>query len=57
MTLHTEWLRRALLATALTMAGPALAADDGKVANFLLNNGMEVVVIPDHRAPIVTQMV
>ncbi|MBA1143289.1 M16 family metallopeptidase [Mesorhizobium neociceri] len=57
MTLHTEWLRRALLATALTMAGPALAADDGKVANFLLDNGMEVVVIPDHRAPIVTHMV
>ena len=57
MTLHTEWLRRALLATALTLAGPALAADDGKVANFLLDNGMEVVVIPDHRAPIVTHMV
>jgi zinc protease len=46
-----------LLATALTLAGPALAADDGKVANFLLDNGMEVVVIPDHRAPIVTHMV
>jgi len=57
MTLHTEWLRRALLATALTVAGPAFAADDGKVANFLLDNGMEVVVIPDHRAPIVTHMV
>ncbi|MER9686732.1 MULTISPECIES: pitrilysin family protein [unclassified Mesorhizobium] len=57
MTFHTEWLRRALLATALTMAGPALAADDGKVANFLLDNGMEVVVVPDHRAPIVTHMV
>lgn len=57
MTLHTEWLRRALLTTALTVAGPALAADDGKVANFLLDNGMEVVVIPDHRAPIVTHMV
>ncbi|MGX9147781.1 M16 family metallopeptidase [Mesorhizobium sp. 128a] len=57
MTLHAEWLRRALLATALTVAGPALAADDGKVANFLLDNGMEVVVIPDHRAPIVTHMV
>ncbi|ESX24594.1 zinc protease [Mesorhizobium sp. L103C119B0] len=46
-----------MLATALTMAGPALAADDGKVANFLLDNGMEVVVVPDHRAPIVTHMV
>ena len=28
-----------------------------QVDNFLLNNGMEVVVIPDHRAPIVTHMV
>ncbi|WP_246800699.1 M16 family metallopeptidase [Mesorhizobium amorphae] len=37
---------------------PVLAAtDDGKVADFLLNNGMEVVVVPDHRAPIVTHMV
>jgi len=53
-------LRRMLLTTALALVttGPVLAAsDDGKVANFLLNNGMEVVVIPDHRAPIVTHMV
>ncbi|WP_192179566.1 M16 family metallopeptidase [Mesorhizobium amorphae] len=57
MTPHTEWLRSAVLTTALALAGPALAADDGKVTNFLLNNGMEVVVIPDHRAPIVTHMV
>lgn len=28
-----------------------------EVSNFLLDNGMEVVVIPDHRAPIVTHMV
>ena len=28
-----------------------------KVANFTLANGMEVVVIPDHRAPVVTHMV
>ncbi len=57
MTLSTRRLRTALLATALTTVGPALAADDGKVADFLLDNGMEVVVIPDHRAPIVTHMV
>ncbi|MBB6414129.1 zinc protease [Mesorhizobium sangaii] len=37
---------------------PVLAAnDDRMVRNFLLDNGMEVVVIPDHRAPIVTHMV
>ncbi|TIL50031.1 MAG: insulinase family protein, partial [Mesorhizobium sp.] len=42
------------------LTGPVLAdnkPDDGKVTNFLLDNGMEVVVIPDRRAPIVTHMV
>ena len=28
-----------------------------KVSHFKLKNGMEVVVIPDHRAPVVTHMV
>jgi zinc protease len=52
-------LRAALLAAtlALVAAFPAHAADDGEVKDFLLDNGMEVVVIPDHRAPIVTHMV
>lgn len=52
-------LRAALLASALALAAaaPARAADDGEVKDFLLDNGMEVVVIPDHRAPIVTHMV
>ncbi|MET0599052.1 MAG: pitrilysin family protein [Mesorhizobium sp.] len=39
---------------------PAQAEAPGKqeaIENFLLGNGMEVVVIPDHRAPIVTHMV
>ncbi|WP_287380859.1 pitrilysin family protein, partial [Mesorhizobium sp.] len=60
MTPQAEWLRGTLLALALVMTGPVLAdnkPDDGKVTNFLLDNGMEVVVIPDHRAPIVTHMV
>lgn len=45
------------------LAGPALSqtaqpkSENGKVENFLLSNGMEVVVIPDHRAPVVTHMV
>ncbi|MGX9181759.1 M16 family metallopeptidase [Mesorhizobium sp. BHbdii] len=39
------------------LVDPALAADGGKVTDFLLDNGMEVIVIPDHRVPIVTQMV
>ncbi|TIU68986.1 MAG: insulinase family protein, partial [Mesorhizobium sp.] len=60
MTPQAEWLRGTLLALAFVMTGPVLAdnkPDDGKVTNFLLDNGMEVVVIPDHRAPIVTHMV
>ena len=28
-----------------------------QVANFTLSNGLDVVVIPDHRAPVVTHMV
>ncbi|MER9058084.1 pitrilysin family protein [Mesorhizobium sp. M0213] len=60
MTFQAEWLRATLLGLALVMAAPALAGnnpDDGVVTDFLLDNGMEVVVIPDHRAPIVTHMV
>ncbi|MES0100955.1 pitrilysin family protein [Mesorhizobium sp. M0019] len=60
MTFQAEWLRGTLLGLALVMAAPAVAdnnPDDGVVTDFLLDNGMEVVVIPDHRAPIVTHMV
>lgn len=68
MTSRTEWLRTALLATSLIVfvntsalaespASPAAAPAEFKVTDFLLDNGMEVVVIPDHRAPIVTHMV
>ena len=45
---------------ALPLAGLARgcrASADSEVTDFLLDNGMEVVVIPDHRAPIVTHMV
>jgi len=56
--------RRVLFAVLLVsgFANGAAAAgsspgDDGKVTDFTLANGMEVVVIPDHRAPIVTHMV
>ncbi|MBZ9852469.1 insulinase family protein [Mesorhizobium sp. CA13] len=66
MTFQAERLRKTLLATSLAfvIAGPApaaFAADkrpaEFKVTDFLLDNGMEVVVIPDHRSPIVTHMV
>ena len=42
---------------ALPAAAQEAAKKQNDVANFLLDNGMEVVVIPDHRAPIVTHMV
>ena len=71
MALNTEWRRQlgsAGLALVL-LAGPAAAespADkspgdktlaENQISSFLLDNGMEVVVIPDRRAPIVTHMV
>ncbi|MGB3391315.1 MAG: pitrilysin family protein [Pseudaminobacter sp.] len=47
-----------LLAVCATQArAEDTGGNAGSVANFLLDNGMEVVVIPDHRAPIVTHMV
>lgn len=47
-------IRRLMLATALMAAAPALAED---VTTFQLKNGLDVVVIEDHRAPVVVQMV
>jgi zinc protease len=39
-------------------AAPAPSVADGPpVASFTLSNGLEVVVVPDHRAPVVTHMV
>ncbi|HMO06427.1 MAG TPA: pitrilysin family protein [Paracoccaceae bacterium] len=50
-------LRRLILpAFALAFAPPA-AGDSGDVTDFMLPNGMQVVVIEDHRAPAVTSMV
>jgi zinc protease len=43
----------AILATAVA----AHAAADRDISHFTLANGLEVVVIPDHRAPVVTHMV
>ncbi|TKT69183.1 insulinase family protein [Aquamicrobium sp. LC103] len=52
-------IRSAFAAFSLVMiAGPQLAqADENPVADFKLANGLEVVVIPDRRAPVVTHMV
>ena len=41
----------------LGAAGTARAAAEAKVAHFTLWNGLEVVVVPDHRAPVVTHMI
>jgi zinc protease len=50
-----------LLAALLpAFAGSAIAQTAGKPqppANFTLPNGLQVVVIPDHRTPVVTQMI
>jgi zinc protease len=45
-----------VIALALFSAAPARAAETA-VTQFTLQNGMQVVVIPDHRAPVVTQMI
>ncbi|CAN5448945.1 pitrilysin family protein [soil metagenome] len=54
----TSIRRRAVLAWAflLILASPAAAIDTG-IETFTLANGMQAVVIPDHRAPVVTHMV
>ena len=48
-------IRRALATLALVAAPLAAAGED--VTSFALDNGMEVVVIEDHRAPAVVHMV
>jgi len=44
------------IAALIAFAVPARAAGP-QVFQFALQNGMQVVVIPDHRAPVVTQMI
>jgi zinc protease len=39
-----------------SLAGPA-AAEGPDISHFILLNGLEVVVIPDHRTPVVTHMI
>src|SRR6476620_4863643 len=55
--------RTALILAAFSLASMAVAvAVDGaratpRVVEFTLGNGLQVLVIPDHRAPVVTQMI
>src|SRR5438105_8705388 len=45
-----------LVANAAGAIAPA-AASAPQISHFTLPNGLEVVVIPDHRAPVVTHMI
>ena len=46
-----------LALTASLIAGAAAADTKPNIGHFMLANGLEVVVVPDHRAPVVTHMV
>src|SRR5271169_167304 len=52
--LRSHALAAALILTAAAWATSAAA--DIKASQFTLQNGLQVVVIPDHRAPVVTHM-
>src|SRR6266704_2031054 len=47
----------AVAALALLFQAANAAADGPEISNFTLRNGLEVVVIPDHRTPVVTHMI
>ena len=53
------WWPRLLLAilVLLPLGANAATNSEGGAEYFLLNNGMEVVVVPHHRAPVVTHMI
>jgi zinc protease len=46
-----------IFATALARSSLAVEPAGANIADFTLANGLELVVIPDHRAPVVTQMI
>jgi zinc protease len=50
-------LRHILAVALLVLAALPLRAQQGDVTGFTLENGLEVVVIADHRAPVVAHMV
>ena len=51
-----NWLSAALAAVFLLITA-GVAAAEPRVSTFTLANGLQVVVIPDHRAPIITHMI
>src|SRR5580704_12166135 len=51
-------IRAAALIAAIIATSTASAEPSGpKIGDFTLANGLELVVIPDHRAPVVTHMI
>lgn len=50
-------LAGAFFAVAVMSAASASASEGARATRFTLANGLEIVVIPDHRAPVVTHMV
>ena len=46
-----------LLVAALAGATASAAYAGAEVSHFTLSNGLEIVVVPDHRAPVVTHMI
>ena len=48
--------RRGWLALSCVLVPFAVGAEAEKVSNFRLENGLDVVVIEDHRAPVVVHM-
>ena len=52
-------VRPLIIGTAMLSLAPAaaLAQSGPRATQFTLPNGMEIVVVPDHRAPVVTHMV
>ncbi len=47
---------RTALISAMLLPAAAMAQTSGKVTDFMLENGIQVVVIEDHRAPVVQHM-
>ncbi|MEO1314519.1 MAG: hypothetical protein AAFV27_11690 [Pseudomonadota bacterium] len=45
-----------LVVTILSLFAPLVAASEKAVSTYTLDNGLEIVVIEDHRAPVVTHM-
>ncbi len=57
MTFTSLWFRVAAVALAAGLPLTVARADGPAISHFTLANGLELVVIPDRRAPVVTHMI